>query len=273
MSSSPTGAEAAKPSAVLRLRARFCILALGFLSASATVVAAGASEILVGSGEFPPYTSEKKPDRGCVISIVKGAYQAEGQTVEVEFMPWPRNLVALSRGQIDASAYWYPRVDRRKEFIFPKSPVAHEVYKFVFPKDAIIHWETFEELRGKTIVVNSGYTYTDEFLGALKDFEVKIRYVATEDQNLRMVLRGRADLTIVNEKVLAEYLQEMSDDDQSKLYVDDRPAFTVYGYLMFSRSDAEKSKKLAEMFDKGYEKIRHTENLRAPFETCGLFRQ
>ena len=245
---------------------------IGLLIAGANVGIAYASEILVGSGEFPPYTTEKTADRGCVISIVKSAYEVEGWTIDVEFMPWPRTQTMLSRGKIDASAYAYSRPDKREEFIFPENPVASEVYKFVFPADAIIEWDTYEDFRDKTIIINSSYTYNEEFYKALDEYYIERIDVASELQNLRMLTKHRADLTIVNQKVFDKYMSELSAEERSELYIDPKPALTVLGYLIFSRSDSEKSLKLAEIFDNGYRKIRDREDLREFFETCGFER-
>jgi polar amino acid transport system substrate-binding protein len=238
-----------------------------------TVAAAGvapASEVVIGSGEYPPYTSEKTDDNGCVLTIVKSAYEAEGWTVDLRFMPWPRNLATLSRGEIDASAFWVDQPDRREAYIFPENPVASEIYRFVFPKESVIKWKTYEDLRGKTIITNSSYTYSDEFYQALDEFNIKNVAVAAEDQNLRMILRGRGDFTIVNEKVFEKYIIKLSDAERSRLYLDPKPAFAVNSFLVFTRSDSEKSLKLAEVFDRGYEKIQQRQDLQEPFKTCGL---
>jgi len=238
--------------------------------ATATTGFAHASEILIGTGEFPPYATEKTDDQGCALNIIRHAYEAERWAVHFRFLPWPRNLVSLSRGEIDASAYWAKRPDRQEELIFAKNPVAAEIYKFVFPKDAIVEWDTYEDLRGKTIIINSSYTYNEEFYEALDEFEIEIIAVAAEDQNLGMLLKGRADLTIMNEKVFRKYVSELSADEQLRLHIGSKPALTVHGFLVFSKADSETSRRLADVFDSGYAKIRRDEELREAFKTCGF---
>jgi polar amino acid transport system substrate-binding protein len=231
---------------------------------------AGASEVLVGTGEFPPFVTKNTADQGCVIEIVRSAYEAEGWTVKLRFLPWSRNLKELSRGYIDASAYWMDRPDRREDYIFPENPVTSEVYRFVFRKDSAVEWDSYEDLSGKTIILNKDYTYTDTFQKALGNYGIKSQAVKSEDLNLKMILKGRGDLTIMSEGVFQQYFDELSDDQQALLTIDTKPALTNQGYLVFSRENAEKSEHLAKVFDDGYEKIKERADLRKQFEICGL---
>ena len=131
------------------------------------------------------------PAQGCVLTLVNRAFTAEGWQVKLIFMPWPRTLKMLSQGKVDASAYWMDRPDRRKDYIFPESPVTSEVYRFVFRNDVKIEWESYEDLRGKTIIVNPEYTYTAEFYEARENFDIKTYAAKSEDLNLKMILKGR----------------------------------------------------------------------------------
>ena len=247
-----------------------CAVALGLAALLITTRFAGASEVLVGTGEFPPFVTKGTADQGCVIEIFRSAYEAEGWTVELRFLPWSRNLKELSQGAIDASAYWMDRPDRRKDYVFPTNPVTSEVYRFVFREDSIVDWDTYEDLSGKTIILNKDYTYTDAFYKALEEHGIKSRAVESEDLNLKMILKGRGDLTIMSEGVYQQYFDELSDEQQTLLSIDTKPALTNQGYLVFSRKDTEKSEHLAKVFDDGYEKIKDRAGLREQFEICGL---
>lgn len=245
-------------------------LAFGLTFVCGSLSLAEASEVLIGTGEFPPFTTDTKPDQGCVIKIVKSAFEAEGWKVKLNFLPWSRNLKLLSQGNIDASAYWMDRPDRRRDYIFPSNPVTAEVYRFVFRDDSKLEWESYEDLSGKTIIINQDYTYTEEFLQSLSNFNIKTRAVKSEDLNLKMILKGRGHLTILNENVYEQYFNELSEDQQAMLFIDTKPALVNQGYLVFSRNNAEQSENFAQVFDDGYEKIRGRADLKEHFETCGL---
>ena len=247
-----------------------CSLVFSLIIFQFTLSLAHANEVLVGTGEYPPFTTDTTPDQGCVIKIVKSAFEAEGWKVKLKFMPWPRNRKLLLQGDIEASAYWMDRPDRRTDYIFPSNPVAAEVYRFVFRKDSILEWESYEDLSGKTIIINEAYTYTEEFLNSFGDFNIKSHAVKSEDLNLKMILKGRGDLTIVSENVYEQYFKELSETEQSMLFVDTKPACTSQGFLVFSRNDPERSHQLVQVFDKGYEKIREQHELKKFFELCGL---
>jgi len=245
-------------------------LGAAVLFAAATAGGGQASEILLGTGEFPPFATEKTEDKGCAVKIVRSAYEAEGWSVNLQFLSWPRNLAELSRGNIDASAYWAKRSDRLEDYVFPENPVTSAKSKFVFPSDAVVHWGSYEDLRGKTILINKDYSYSEEFYQALEEYGIMTEVIPDISQNLSMILRGRADLTIMNAKVLDKYMADLSDEQRSMLRVDPKPALQIDGFPMFSKSDGDKARLMAEVFDRGYEKIRFQQELEETFKTCGF---
>jgi polar amino acid transport system substrate-binding protein len=251
------------------IKAKFITLSL-LLVLSFTPLLAHGDDINIATGEFPPYTSESLANKGCVLSIVNHAFKAAGKNTNFEFVEWTENLELLKQGEVDASAYWMDRPDRRRDYVFPKYPVTSEIYRFVFRQDSKFVWTSFADLKGKVIAVNEGYTYTKEFQEALKNPGVETVFVSSEEMNLNYLLQDKVDLTIMSERVYPKFQQRLSAQDRNRLVVDTKVALINQGYLIFSRIDLLKSVQLADEFDAGYRKIRHMKALAPAFRTCGL---
>jgi polar amino acid transport system substrate-binding protein len=235
-----------------------------------TPLALRADEVTIGTGEYLPYTTSTLPNQGCALEIVKSAFAAEGWHVNFRFMPWPRNLKVLSEGEIDASAFWNDRPDRRSEYFFPKNPLTMAEYRFIFRQDTALEWNDISDLAGKSILLNRSYTYTEEFINDLVKYNIQVREIETDDLNLKLLLRGRGDLTVMDEKVMDIFLNQLSPEDRSRLVIDNNKNLVNSGYLIFSKNNLERSRKLAEIFDRGFEKIEADRDMEAYFRTCGI---
>ena len=242
----------------------FAVLVLGTGSANAK------ETVLIGTGEFPPFTTEITDDNGCANQIIRAAFEAEGIEIELKFVPWPRTLHLLSNGLVDALSYSMDNVDRRNRYIFPTYPITNEVYRFIYRADRPFSWSSYEDLAEVTLVRSSEYAYSGEFLNSIERIGVKTIDVISEEMILQMILRNRGDVGIINEKTYDEYAQSLSPEERESLVEDEKPAIENKGFLVFSRTDPEESLRLARAFDRGYEKIRRLPRLEVAFQVCGL---
>jgi polar amino acid transport system substrate-binding protein len=76
----------------------------------------------------------------------------------------------------------------------------------------------------------SGYTYGPEFLRAVKDFNLKVAYANSSQQNLRMLYAGRVDLCL-EEEMVARFMINENDDWKDSLKAAPKPV-SVYPYYM-----------------------------------------
>ena len=58
-----------------------------------TYAASQKETIRLGSGEWPPYTSEKLMHEGVASLLIKEAFALEGVDVTFEYYPWKRTMV------------------------------------------------------------------------------------------------------------------------------------------------------------------------------------
>ena len=69
------------------------------------------------------------------------------------------------------------------------------------------HWESYDDLTGKTIGLIIGYTYSPDFLDAIKKNKFKVLYLRDTESCLVKLLAGRVDLLIENESSVREFFK------------------------------------------------------------------
>jgi len=75
---------------------------------------AGAESVVLATGEWPPYTSEKLPEYGFVTKIVTAACNAGGITPEYHFYPWARAEMLADSCEVFA-AFPYVITEEKKK--------------------------------------------------------------------------------------------------------------------------------------------------------------
>jgi polar amino acid transport system substrate-binding protein len=173
------------------------LVAIAGLSSGCTC----AEEILVATGEYPPYTEEAARGGGVVNTIVTEAFRRKGVTVKYSFMPWKRSMEETRRGAFAASSFWFKNAEREKEFVFSNSFIsAREV--FFYRKAAPINgWNKLSDLSEKRIGLTRGYTYTTELWDLVNSQKLQGDEATTDEQGLHKLLAGRVDLMVVDELV------------------------------------------------------------------------
>ena len=84
---------------------------------SADVVLAD-TEVIIGIGEWSPYTSSELPDRGFVSGIVTEAFSAVVIEVKFVFLPWARAIQIAKYGNLAATFPWLRSSERETNFLF-----------------------------------------------------------------------------------------------------------------------------------------------------------
>ena len=74
--------------------------------------------ISISTGEWVPWTGEKIYKNGFVAHILKEIFKLSGYDVKFQFYPWERAYQSLVKGKVQASAYWYPSDDRKKDVYY-----------------------------------------------------------------------------------------------------------------------------------------------------------
>lgn len=93
------------------------------------------NDIIILTGEYPPYSSQLIPGNGIAVEIVKKVCEVANLNCSLQFLPWLRCEYLVENGKAFA-AFPYAYSDERKEKYFYTEPLYYltESHFFYFDK-------------------------------------------------------------------------------------------------------------------------------------------
>lgn len=175
---------------------------LALLGPSAVAAEGQRRPIVVGGDhENRPYEFlEGGRPTGFNVELIRAVAEVTGMDVQIRLGPWSEARAALERGEVDALAGMYYSPERAALVDF-SVPHAMASSAFLVRKDS--PFRTFEDLRGKEIVVQRGDALHD--LLAKSGFSSRLIPVSDVDGQLRLLASGRHDAAAMLSRVQAEH--------------------------------------------------------------------
>ncbi|MBU1344055.1 MAG: transporter substrate-binding domain-containing protein [Proteobacteria bacterium] len=206
----------------------FCLLILmvGGLNAD--------QKILLVTGEWSPYTSEKIEGYGFFTEIVSAIFKDAGLEVEYKFYPWQRCESLVKSGTAFATFPYKVTEDRKKTYDFSHS-LASSTGRFFYLKKRIksdIKWESFTDLKPYSIGGTKGYWYEKPF----KENGLKIYYGYNDENGIRNLWLERVDLLATEELVGWSLIKKMFPQEIDKFDTVKKPLNQDNLSLMISLS-------------------------------------
>ena len=213
-----------------------------------------ANTIKIAAGEWVPFQGSKLKNYGCIAELISKAFSSQGYKVEYSFFPWKRSYILAKIGKFDGTSYWFDRKDRREDFLFPERNISVERSSFYYKKGSGFSWQKMSDLRGKTIVINDGLTYPQHILDDFKKYNINKFVVNTRVQNFKIIAIGRADVTLIADKMGDDLLSKEPKKIRDLIVKHPRPVVENKGYLLISRK-TKRGKKLLQSFNLGFKKV------------------
>ncbi len=184
---------------------------------------APAEEILVFGNEYKPpkiWMTENGPG-GILVDILKYAGREMGVEFKVQLFPWRRayNQARHAKGGVVGIS----KTAERLALFDYSAPVYYDEVILVVKKGREFKFESFEDLRGKTIGVIRGSSYGPEFEAARRLF--RVNEDSSNVSRLRMLKKERIDAAVISPGVGA-FKQILADNPQAKIKAED---FTILG--------------------------------------------
>ncbi|WLQ13156.1 transporter substrate-binding domain-containing protein [Hahella aquimaris] len=192
---------------------RLSVLVLsGLLALLAQPSAAETSLVLASQEDFTPYEwRDGDQIKGLDVDIVKEMARRLGWNVEIKLYPWKRVLHEVAAGAIDGGFSAFRTPEREEYAIFLDPPIHLSTYcVFVNPERPIVFY-SLEDLDGKVLGKNLGFSINPEFDHAQKRgrFEVVEKSMS---HNLRLLAAQRIDAVIGNELEVDYMARELGLD-------------------------------------------------------------
>ena len=191
------------------------IFALFILGLFSNAYGEGDSELTIFvDNSYPPYMYKVKGTEadGLYPRLLEETIKQTGHKVEIKAYPWARALLNGDSG-IGAVGGAYKNDDRLKTYDF-SIPLYQEKLVIFVNKNNKFEFNSIEDLKGKVIGVNRGWSYGQVFdkARANKLFKVNIR--SNPNANFKMLALGRIDCLILDQLSGESYIRLLGINDQ-----------------------------------------------------------
>lgn len=216
-------------------------------------VGLSAQTIKIATGEWAPFHTEDRTDKGLMSKVITEAFALEKVKVEWTFLPWERAKQSTITGEYDASASWEP--EGLPEFYY-SDPTYTSSYVFFHLKTFKFSWKTMADLKGKTIGATIGYGYGDDFDNAEKAKTIKVSRVDDDETNFKLLEAGRIEL-FPNDKVVGfMQIEKTLGKEKAALFTTNEKPLRVYTFHLVMPKSKKTSEALMDKFNSGLKKLK-----------------
>ena len=228
------------------------ILIVGFCLAP-SVNASEKREVILATGEWPPYTSEQMNEYGIFTEIVSAVFTEMGVTPVYRFYPWKRTEMEVKKGNAFAAFPYTITQSRQKDFIFSESIAFNTGRLFYntskFPEGIV--FKDINDLKKYRIGGSIGYWYEELF----EKLGLDVEYAQTDEQNLHKLFLGRIDLFPMDENVGLYLINKDYPEYVGMFAFAEKPLNQDSLHLMISKTYPG-TYELQEEFEKAYARIK-----------------
>ncbi|MGL1902380.1 MAG: transporter substrate-binding domain-containing protein [Fibrobacterales bacterium] len=213
--------------------------------------------IRITNGEWEPYLSEYSYQYGLASHIVTEAFRLEEITVEWGFFPWKRSYFLAKHGEWDATAVWWDSEDGRSNFLL-STPVVSTSFVFFHLKSRTIQWNTMDDLKRYRMGGTGGYEYGLDLMTAIKNKEIPIEFVPTDEQNLKKLLLDRLDIFPNDPIVGYAQIRNTFSPDIAQKFTHHPKVFNPNTLHLFISNKSKNKKFFLEKFNSGLNKLKES---------------
>ncbi|AIW16110.1 ABC transporter substrate-binding protein [Vibrio tubiashii] len=208
-----------------------------------------ANTVKLANGEWAPYQSKSLKEGGFITQIVREAFEAEGYTVEFDYMPWKRGFEEAKAGNYDGSLIWSKNPDREQHFLYSNPVITLSTALFQQTSKPVT-WSNREDLSSLKIGGVTGYAYGIEDLE--KAGTVKIQRIASAENNYKKLKAGRLDVVLEDMDVGMETVTKLgltgAIEPNAKM-------LTERDYFVIISKNSPRNQELLDAFNRGLAKL------------------
>lgn len=215
------------------------------------------NEIVITTGEWPPYTSSKLKHYGVVAHLITDIFTEMGLKARFQLMPWARAYKEAATGRSDATGVWMYKEEREKDFIY-SDPILEERFVLFHLKSDNFDWNRMEDLKGSELGGVRESSYGPKMDAAIKSGMLKMSRVTYFRQNFFRLLEGRIRLFPMEINVGYSTLRQFVPKEKHSLITHHpKSIHENFSHVLFSRASKD-SKKLVVAFNKMLQRFRET---------------
>ncbi len=221
----------------------FLFLMLLFVS---PIAIAQSKTITAAADPYPPFVDQENPTDGLSLEIIRAAFNVQGYSVKMKFLPWTRAIANVKDGSIDIIPDKWMTEEDKNLYNFSDSYAVNEVV-FIKPKGSSFEYNGINSLDKKTIGVVRGFKYSDEFNKATNFKRDDSDDILT---NIKKLVSGRLDLTL-EDRIVASSLLNKTDTSLLEKIEFTKRALTVNKLYIATGKSNKRATEIITAFNKG----------------------
>jgi polar amino acid transport system substrate-binding protein len=203
-----------------------CVLALN--------AAAQTKPLRIGAeNDWAPFSSaENGQPVGMAVDIVRAIFAQADIPIQLVALPYARCMLETKAGKLAGCFDTLPDAQLQRDYLFHAKPLFSDPMLILTRTESKVSAAKVQDLQGKRVLITHGYSYGDEFEN---NFLIQRVESSSDLSNLRMLVAGRADYSIVYRRILDHQLRGNAKDIASQI----KPVGQLSNaqlYLSFSRS-------------------------------------
>ncbi len=230
-------------------------LSISLLSLTFVTAIQAQENIIVTTGDWPPYISQDQKHNGVISHIITDIFADLGIQASMQFLPWSRAYNDTAKGLFPVTAVWMHKKEREIDFIYSDS-VLTEQFVFFHLKERQFDWNSINDLKAFKIGGINASSYGPELDEALSQEKIIIDRVIRPQQNFNKLIHNRIDLfpfeVNVGHSMLKKYF---SADEQETITYHPKPYLNNSSFVLFPKS-IKGSKALSLLFNKALKKFK-----------------
>ncbi|GAK52052.1 extracellular solute-binding protein, family 3 [Candidatus Moduliflexus flocculans] len=206
-----------------------CALIAGELAAEEN------SPILLVTGEWAPYASEKLEGFGFYTAIVTAVLREMHREPAYKFYPWKRCELLVQKGDAFAAFPYSYTEERAAAYLYSEALANSSIDKLWYDtrRHPEMHIETLEDLRRYKVAGIAGYWFLEYF----QQHDIPYHYVDTEELAFRKLVAGSLDIIPLDILVTKELLNRLYPEDIKYFGMLDMPEYkTIPLHLLVSKT-------------------------------------
>ena len=171
------------------------IISIVLFSLASKPVFCGTPLVFIGDDHFPPYSYEEKGRLvGIDVEIMEEMARRLNLDITIKLAPWKRLIRMTRDGQCDGSFSLFHTEKREKFALYAFSQPLHvSRFPLFFKKGRTIRFNTIEDLYGKIIGINRGFSVSHAFDAAVEQGKIRINPENAVEENILLTAGGKID--------------------------------------------------------------------------------
>ncbi len=146
---------------------------------------------------YPPYMYEEQgKEKGLYSILLVEIFKRMDMDMDLSPLPWKRAIREID-GKKSGLGGLYVNKERLKKYDFT-DPIYWETLVVYAPSSKSFPFNTLKDLKGKTVALNSTWSYGDKIDTARKNNLFNVFEAQTNAQSLRMLAANRIDAAIID---------------------------------------------------------------------------